>query len=30
MEHIKKKKKNHNIENYAWVFRGVKEMANKN
>ena len=29
MEHIKKKKQ-HNIENYAWVFRGVKEVANKN
>ena len=30
----KKKKKNKektlNIENYAWVFRGVKEVANEN
>ena len=33
MERIKKKKKKKkplNIENYAWVFRGVKEVANEN
>ena len=34
MERIKKKKKKQkktlNIENYAWFFRGVKEVANEN